>query len=741
VAIPGNLLSSTTETVDPNTSGWAPKLNCTLSLGAGGRVGGGCLAVRASATGEAQARTVTAYPVTAGTVYQTMADSSGTSTERIGIRWLTATGTEISITWSVITMAASMGWHRVSVAGPAPAGTVTAQVVLSSTEAAGAFHFWENAYLGLPIRTVGNLFGFGTESSEIDASGWTPLVNATISRQVPVFGWSTDYWLAGGHMLAMTATAAGNAAVAAVDRPSVTPGTEYMAYAYLQPPTLSSTAWIELRFYDSNNNQIKATRSPLAPPGTGMYRQRVSDYAPTNAATASVAVGLDGASAGQVLRAETVVITALSKTPAGTVVPYADGSFEQGIAGWSTASGVATLARTTPWGTGIEGSYALAVTSATATASVVRSARFPLTGGSSGQNWRAMVNVHPAAGSWGPVGVRVRWYDVTNTDLGVTTAVPIALPGSGWYGYWQDATQPAAATQAAIEVTVTATAVNSILHVDTVSLWPVLPLSTVQAYDSGGYISLTLRELPVGGTITLFREMPDGSRVLVRGPSGLINGLAIAADLMVIEDHEAPLNTQVRYHVEIQPLAGTAQTRTTVYASVDLTDVNEAWLKDPGNPQRNCKVVVQSPPSWQRPVEQSSYIVKGRRNKVTLAGRRQGLEGDLEVWTRSDEERRALHLLLDSGNTLFWQAVPGMGVDDMYVAVAAVDEGRIGNLAQEPWRAWKLPLIEADMPVTTGVNGSGGRTWQDVIAEFTTCADLPPVYATNEALLLDRRTG
>jgi hypothetical protein len=741
VAIPGNLLSSTTETVDPNTSGWAPKLNCTLSLGSGGRVGGGCLSVRASATGEAQARTVTAYPVAAGTVYQTMADSSGTSTERIGIRWLTATGTEISITWSVTTMAASMGWHRVSVAGTAPAGAATAQVVLSSTEAAGSFHYWESMYLGLPIRTTGNLFGFGTESSEIDASGWTPLVNATISRQVPVFGWAIDYWLAGGHMLAMTATATGNAAIAAVDRPGVTSGVEYVAYAYLQPPTLSSNAWIELRFYDSNSNQIKATRSPLAPPGTGMYRQRVSDTAPSNAATASVAVGIDGASAGQVLRVETVVIMAVVQSPAGTVVPFSDASFEQGIGQWTTASGVATRARTTPWGLGFDGSYALAVTSATATASVVRSGRYPLTGGSAGQNWRALIYVYPVSGTWASIGVRQRWYDDTNTDLGASTVVPFTLANGSWYGLYKDAAAPANATQAAVEVVATAGSTNAVFRVDAVALWPVLPLTEVEAVDAGGYITLTLRELPLDYTLSVYRQMSDGSRVLVRGPSGLIDRQAITSDLMVVEDHEAPLNTKVSYDIELRSPSGVLSTRTSASATVTLADVNEAWLKDPGNPQRNCKVVVQSPPSWQRPIEQSSYIVKGRRNKVTLSGRRQGLEGDLEVWTRSDEERRALHLLLDSGNTLFWQAVPGMGVDDMYVAVAAVDEGRIGNLAQEPWRAWKLPLIEADMPVTTGVNGAAGRTWQDVLAEFTTCADLLPVYATTEALLLDRRTG
>lgn len=82
-----------------------------------------------------------------------------------------------------------------------------------------------------------------------------------------------------------------------------------------------------------------------------------------------------------------------------------------------------------------------------------------------------------------------------------------------------------------------------------------------------------------------------------------------------------------------------------------------------------------------------------------------------------------------------------MGVDDMYVNVGQVPEGRVGKLAQDQWRAWTLPLIEADRPLTAGVNGAAGRTCQDVVTEFATCADLLSVYATCEALLLDRRTG
>lgn len=739
--IPGNLLSAATESMDPVVTSWVAKLNCTLSKGTGGRNGDGCLVAKSVAAGEMQARTFSVQ-VTAGTLYYAFADTAGVSSERIGIRWLNSSSTEISVTWSVATTGSSPSWHRVSVAGTAPAGSAFAQVLLSSTETGATVnHYWENVYLGLPIRTVGNLLPFGTESTEIDTSGWTAVGNATISRQVPVMGWAVDYYLAGGHTLAMTAVSAGNASMLAVDRPSVTPGVEYLAYAYLQPPVLTAQAWIELRFYDSVGNQIAATRSTLAPPGTGMYRQRVSAVAPANAATASFAAGLDAASAGQVLRLETVVIAVAPKLQAGSLLPYADSSFEQGVAGWTTVSGVATLARTTPWGSSaFDGAYALAVSSATATSSTIRSVKMP--GIVAGQNYRAQVFAHPAAGSWATVTVRIRWYDASSTDLGATGGIAYLVPGSSWYQLPADGVAPAGATQAAIELAPTALATSSVLHVDQAALWQVLPLTEAVAVSDDGYVRLTLRELSLDQELTVYREEESGARSLVRGPSGLIDREAVTSDLLVIEDHEAPLNVSVRYHIEQWPPGSlTAGTRSSDYVTVVLADANECWLKDPGNPQRNTKVLVSKAPDWQRPIDQAVHRVRGRRNAVVLSGRRQGLEGDLAIWSRTDTEREALHLLLDSGNTLLWQAAPGMGVDDMYVSVAQATEARVGGLAQEQWRVWTLPLTETDMPVTTGVNGAAGRTWQDVVTEFATCADLLPVYATSEDLLLDRRMG
>jgi hypothetical protein len=740
VAIPGNFLSATTESVDPNTSGWTPKLNCTLSKGTGGRNGDGCLVVKSVVAGEMQARTVSSYAITAGVTYYAFSDTAGVSSERIGIRWLNSSGVEVAITWSVLTTGSSSGWHRVSVAGVAPVGATQAQVLLGSTEAGALVnHFWENVYLGLPIRTVGNLLDFNTESTEVSAAGWTAVVNASISRQVPVLNWAVDNYLAGGHTLAMTAVAAGNASVLAVARPVVTSGTEYLAYAYLNPPTLSATAWIELRFYDAAGNQIAAQRSTLAQPGTGMYRQRASMVAPANAATCSVAAGLDGASAAQILRLESVVVVVAPKAQAGSVVPYADSSIEQGIAGWAVSAGVATLARTTPWGaSAFDGSYSLAVSSSTATASTVQSAKFPVT---AGDNWRVQALVHPAAGSWSSVRARVRWFDASNVDLGASTGTVYTLPGSSWYATPSDAVAPANATQAAVELVATASATSSVLHVDYVALWEVLPQTDVEAFSDSGYALLTLRELPLDGyMVSVYRVGATGARTLVRGDGGLIDRQVITSDLLLAEDHEAPFGVPVYYKIEIyDPDGDLASTRSSAAVTLTIADINTTWLKDPGNPQRNLLVMVESAPDWQRPIEQAAYVVRGRRNKVTHSGKRQGLEGDLVIRTRSDEERAALHLLLDSGNTLLWQATPGMGVDDMYVNVGAVPEARVAKLAQDVWRAWTLPLTEADMPATTGVNGAAGRTWQDVLTEFDTWQDVLNTYATWEDVFLDRR--
>jgi hypothetical protein len=742
VAIPGNFLSESTSSMDPSISGWTAKLNCTLNKGTGGRVGDGCLVMKSVAAGEMQCRTVASYPVAPWTEYEVFADAAGgTVPERIGIRWLTSSSTEISISWSMTTATASASWHRIAVADVAPEAAAFAQVVFSSTPAAANVNsFLENVYLGLPVRTTGNLLVANAENSE-RASAWeyTAGTNCTLSRTVPAVSWSATVYQAGGHVATMTVTSSGDADFRSTDQPTVTPGQEYLATAYLNPPTSASTAWIELRFYDASHAQIQATRANLAAPGTGWYRQAVSDVAPATAAFASVAFGLTGATAGQVLRTDTAVITAASALVAGSVVPYRDASFEAGVGGWTVVSGAAVLSRSTPWGSfAVDGSYALTISSATATTSVIRSGLYPIP---EVVSYRSQMGVYVSAGGW-TITRALRWYDSSGVSISLTSDPAGTAPTPGWWYLSNDFTAPPGAAKVAFEWTLTATAASSVLRADKAAIWEALPLTEVIAVDSTGSVTVTFRELTVGQYMTLWRVVPDGTRTLVRGANGLINREIVQVSQVVIEDYEAPLGVPVYYYLELFDEGDqTPDTRSSSTVTIDPGDVNEIWLKDPGNPQRNMRLMVEAAPDWDRPIVQAEYRVRRRRNSVVLSDVRGGLEGALSIWTRTDAERAAVHRLLDPGTVLLWQAAPGMGVDDMYVNVGQVQEARITSYAPEQWRAWVLPLRQADMPVTVGVASSAGRTWQDILTENSTWADVLAKYATWEDVLFNRPIG
>lgn len=742
MAIPGNFLSETASTIDPNTSGWVAKLNCTISLGNGGRVGVGTLKLTSTALGEMQARTVSSYNVTQGEEYVAFADASGaTVAERIGIRWLNSSNAEISITWALVTASASATWHRIAVADYAPDGAVRAQVLVSASPLSGGIaNYFENVYFGLPQRTTGNLLSANAETNERAASWeYLAVTNCSVSRTVPMVSWATDAYTSGGHVATMTVTASSAANFRSTDLPEVTPGVEYLAYAYLNPPASGTAAWIELRFYDASFAQIQATKANLNAPGTGWYQQRVSDVAPALAKYCTVAFGLDTATAAQVMRVDRAVITTAPVLREGSVVPYKDASFEVGVGSWTVISGVATLARLTPWGTdGLDGSYCMAVTSSTATTSVIRSAKYPI-GTAAGLSFTTETGMKVSAGGW-TLTRSIRWYDAANNDLGATSGAPAAVPTPNWWLLSVTAAAPANTTQAAIEYTLTATSGSSVLRMDKAALWRSFPLDEVATDDATASITVTLRELSTAGTISVWRVLEDGSRTFVRGVSGLIDNLTSLSDVLVIEDYEAPLGVPVYYYAETRTGATVTGTRTTDTVTLTPGDSNYCWLKDPGNPQRNLQLMVAAPPAWEAPIQQAGYQVRGRSNRVTQSDVRGGLEGNLVVWTQSDADTAALKWILSSGATLLWQVTPGVHESDMYVSVGNVGLPRAVPRADEEWREWTLPLVQADMPVSVGVAGSAGRTWQDIATEFNTWGDVLTAYATWEDVLFNRRT-
>jgi hypothetical protein len=745
-AIPGNLLAVQTSAIDPSTFSWQAKTNCTLSLGSGGRNGDGTLKVTSSAAGEAQAQTTAAYPIVSGQEYFAFADASGaTVPERIGIQWLTSTYTQISITWALTTAAASTTWHRISVAGIAPAGAARARVILSSMTPAGAgvINYFENVYLGAPLRTPGNLLSFDAEAgAELDLSTWAAEANCTLSRVVPVTSWPVDFYYAGGHQLQLSVTAGGDASILCVERAPVTEGVEYLGFAYLNPPTSGSTCWTELRFYDGSGAQLSASRSVLAAPGTGWYRQIASAAAPAGAVTASLAVGITAATAGQVVRTEnayvgTVAAASASSLRTGSVLPKVDWDFEQGIGAWTVVSGVATLARSTPWGThAFYNFYSLTITSSTASTSVLRSGIYPV-GDAAGQTWLTEVFTKVSAGGW-TYTLGVRWYDAASALISTTTWTSGAAGIPGWWYRWADFTAPAWATTAQMEISLTATSASSVLHIDRPALWRGTPTAEATPGTETASVQLVLRELEPGYTMTVYRVTPDGARAVVRGPDGMLDQISITSDAYAITDYEAPLGIPVYYQAEIRdPATGTIASYRATSTVLLPVEASACWLKDPVEPQRNTLLLGRTPPTWQRSIDAGEFRVRGRRNTVVLTDVRGGLSGEMALYTRSDSERAALHWLLDTGHPLLVQTGPGTGIEDMYVQVGEATEQRITSHAPEGWRTWTLNLTQVDRP-TGGQAGSALRTWQDVRVENATWGDVLGRYASWLEVLLDR---
>lgn len=740
MAIPGNLLSATTESIDPNTSGWRAVLNCVQTLGSGGRTGDGVLKLSSSAAGEMQTRTVSYSTVVPGVLYQAFADASSTDQpERIGIAWGDSLGRITSTTWSLTTDTASSTWHRISVAAVAPVGAYTAYVVLSATAtAASKISYFENVYLGQPIRTSGNLLSFSVEGAgEIDTSGWAVDANCTITRDAPMVSWPVTWYLSGGEVIKATVTANGDASIKAAETPAVTPGKEYRGYCYLNPPTSSSTCWVELRWLNSSGTLISSKRATLAAPGTGWYRQYVSGVAPTGAATCVFAAGITSASAGQVLRVETAVAQLAPQLRPGSVLTYEDTSFEEGVGTWTVTAGTATVARSTPWGSvGYDGSYALVLTASAAGASTLTSARYPVTPGVS---WRAVgVFTATGGGTW-QISPQLHWYDSGGVSISRSALAAQSMAADGnWWEIWNDITAPSNAASAAIEIDITAPAAGS-LDIDEMGLLQALPSWTVAENDDLGLITVTMRDLISGDDLTLYRVV-GGSQAVVRGPDGWLQGTALASSEMVVEDYEAPIGQPVSYRRELYAPSTGSLDGTGISAPVTLAmaDPSGIWLKDPVQPQRNVLLTAATAPDWARPIEATEYRIRGRRNSVVLSDVRGGLSGTLQVWTLTDDERSALHFALDPGHPLLIQVAPGLGIEDVYTSVGEAVEARHVPYGGEPRRLWSLPLTQVDAPLG-GVGGSAAWTVSDLATTWATVLDASAAYATVLDMVLDNR--
>jgi hypothetical protein len=234
---------------------------------------------------------------------------------------------------------------------------------------------------------------------------------------------------------------------------------------------------------------------------------------------------------------------------------------------------------------------------------------------------------------------------------------------------------------------------------------------TATPNQAGGYVLLEGTSLGVVTETTVVRIDAAGNEVVVR------NGdpLAVSGGSATTQDYEAPLDTIVSYEMRN---TGTSAVITSTSGVILPSLTNLAWLSHPGKPAFNVTFTPRSFIPATRRSRSATYDVIGRTLPVAQSLRRAGEEGTLIVKITTNEQRLALHTLLDDGAVLLLrgpQGWPTMG--SRYIQVGDADyEPLIRVLTDE--RAWlTLPWVEVDRPAGLAQAGPG-FTWGDVITAY-----------------------
>lgn len=217
--------------------------------------------------------------------------------------------------------------------------------------------------------------------------------------------------------------------------------------------------------------------------------------------------------------------------------------------------------------------------------------------------------------------------------------------------------------------------------------------------------------------VTVSRHDMNGTITVIRQGESLplVNGTA------TVEDYEAPLDLAFNYEaVQITP-AGTDKATSN---TITVPSGQMGWLKDPGQPGAALQLkIITSIESLSRASRSGVFDILDRARPIVVSGVRGSATGQLVCHTLSDQERTAMHGLLDRGTVLLLQTPDPYGFGSRYVAIADVEESRVG-LAMEQARRWTLPFIVVDRPEGLAAQPSSAKTWQAVKDTYPTWGDL-----------------
>lgn len=723
-----NLLSANDAGLEGGIGTWFAGSNTTVARVTSPAAHTGSASLRLTSTAAGQISAVTGmYAVTPNVEYEAYAwaanvvAASGRVAD-ISIDWWTSGNVYISSsTGGTFTLPNSTAWSGpVVLVGTAPATAAKASLVIKVTAGVTAGSqqvLFDDFVLGLPTQDAGNLIPYNTSSIEMDTSGWG-VSNGTLAR-IATTGASE-----GAYSLRATSTASGDMTVTSAARFPVTVGTAYELYPWTLPPATGRSLILEIRWYDaavagtllSTSSRTVATVQTTIP-----ERHTVLGTAPATATHAEVRLRPQTTGAAEVWYFDRITLR-VQPVIAGNLLPYSAQSIETGAADWTAGSNAAVVV-SAPGDVSYAGAYSLKTT-----ATAIGPARVELTTAIalSADYYVATARFRTVGATPSRVWVDIDWYDASMAWLGNAGAdQSAAAPGDVWRTETIGRPVPPGAAFAKVVLLPQATSASQVFYLDEMSLLAAVAPYSITPVASTGSVTIVLNEL-AGDDVSLYRVDPDGTRSPVRGYGSDVVDYPITGSTLFFEDYETPLGVPVFYEYSVDG----GDTNRSLPVTVDPPENrNHVWLTDPGQPGRNMLVWVEKAPSWKRPVVRGIYPVHGAAEPVTVSDVRQSRQGDLLLYTFTEDDETALNYLLDTGSTLLVRARPGWGLTHMYVSVGDVDEPRPVDAGWEAMRRWTLPLIEVGRPVG-GMAGSAGRTWQDLLddPETPTWADVLAKY-------------
>jgi hypothetical protein len=391
---------------------------------------------------------------------------------------------------------------------------------------------------------------------------------------------------------------------------------------------------------------------------------------------------------------------------AGNLLPYNAAEIEQDASGWTVTGGTKTQTAEQVF----SGSYSLKMIADGG--DLMATLAVPLAGVQEGLGYQFAPLIYETVSRL--YQTRIEWLNAAGDAVRTRWQ-----SWAGQSGGWRVGTMGDLAPEGAVSVRLSLILPNApageVIYMDRVE-WKLGGLTVKAEPAGGGGASITVRGLTTGGPSykwSLVRVSDRGSAP-VRGWAGDLLSQSVTGDIAVAADYEAPLGVPVQWRAVLQDASGVVRL---TYLSDPVTldaGITEAWLKDPGLPQRSVKITVATPmPTWQRPARRGVNQIQGRKLPVVISDVRGGPTGDLTVVTETDADKLALDWVLDTGNVLLLQWPPGWGEEDVYVSVGDISRAPVVDYAEFHDRTWVLPLTVVDRPIG-GVTGSADRTWQTV---------------------------